>query len=192
MSNHRLTEIIQSIADEADQHQVDIHEILDSFSKQGFGILLILPCILLLIPPIGAIPGVPFLMGLLIALLSIQLIVGVKQPWLPRKIMDVKVKTKLVKKSINGLLPFTRAVDKYTKRRLQILFTFPMINIAACCCLCLSVLIMFIGWIPFLPFGVAAVVLIFAVGLTVGDGLFLAIGFGFTGVVGLVVSYFLS
>lgn len=190
MSNHKLTEIIESIASEADQHQVDVHEILDSFSKQGFGILLILPCILLLIPPIGAIPGVPFLMGLLIALLSIQLMVGVRQPWLPRKIMDVKVKTKLVKKSINGLLPFTRAVDKYTKRRLQILFMFPMINIAACCCLCLSVVIMFIGWIPFLPFGVAAVVLVFAVGLTVGDGLFLALGFGFTGIVGLIVSYF--
>ena len=63
MANHRLTEIIQSIASEADQHEVDIGEIIASFSRQSFGILLILPCVILIIPPIGAIPVFPFSWG---------------------------------------------------------------------------------------------------------------------------------
>lgn len=190
MSNHRLTEIIQSISHEADEHQVDIGEILVSFAKQGFGILLVLPCVLLIIPPIGAIPGVPFLLGLYISILSIQLIFGVRQPWVPRKIMSVKIKTSLLKKSIEGILPLTRKIDAYTKQRLQILFTFPMVNLVGFLCLCPSVTMMIIGFIPFLPLMVGVIVLFFGIGLAVGDGLFLCMGVILNGLMGMGVYYF--
>jgi len=117
----------------------------------------------------------------MIALLSLQLMLGIKQPWVPRAILNIKVKTKLLKKSIKGILPVTKKIDAFTKRRLQVLFYFPLINLVAVICFFLSIIIMFIGFIPFLPFMVGIIVLFFGIGLAVADGLFICIGFALTG-----------
>lgn len=59
-------------------------EFWDVMEKRGFGPMLALPSFIAC-TPIGAIPGVPSIAGVTILLISLQILLGRRHPWLPQK-----------------------------------------------------------------------------------------------------------
>src|SRR3546814_2591451 len=62
-------------------------EIMESLGTRSFGSFLMLAGLIVVMPLIGDIPGVPTLVGVIVALVSIQLLLGRKQFWLPQTML---------------------------------------------------------------------------------------------------------
>src|SRR5690606_23665188 len=68
--------------------------------------------------PTGAIPGVPSLCGLCVALISIQMVWGKKYPWIPHKLAHIKVSQEKIKQVVPKTIPWAEKVDRVLKRRM--------------------------------------------------------------------------
>lgn len=85
-----LTKVIEESEDRED---VSFEFLLDTFGTRTFAPILLIPAMLIL-TPIGAIPGLPSIVGIFILIVSSQLIIGLKHPWVPEKIDKFSVNRK--------------------------------------------------------------------------------------------------
>lgn len=82
-----LTDILERIHKQTGRKELSIKDMLDALHNKGFGPLLLVPVLLILLPT-GALPGVPTLAAALVFLAAGQILMGRKRPWLPQKIED--------------------------------------------------------------------------------------------------------
>mgnify|MGYP003644956452 CR=1 FL=1 len=174
--NDSLTTILEEIDHHVSKHKLDVGELLKYFSRKSFGVLLVIPGVALAIPPIGAIPGIPFMMGLFIVIVSIQIVFSIKNVWLPRRVLAMNISQKKIRYGIKHAKRIAKYIDGHTKRRLTWVLTPPIINFVGFIIMILGLLIMFIGFIPFIPAVLGMAVLLFGVSLITGDGGILLIG----------------
>lgn len=177
---NQIKKIFDNLNGVKSNRKIKISELLKFFERKSFGALLILPCILLLIPPIGAIPGAPFLLGLIIAVITFQLILGIYQPWVPKKLLNMKINGNKLSGGIHLIRPILNFLGGFTKKRLAWLTYPPFINVFASAAFIFSLMIMFIGFIPFLPDVLSIAILFLGIGLITSDGLIVVIGFTLT------------
>ena len=179
MSNdkHKLSEILEEICLDRSEKTISLENILYSLNNQGYAPLLIVPC-LLIISPIGAIPGVPAICGVFIFLISGQMLFGKKKPWLPNKIKNFKFETQSFCSGMEKSEPFFKKMDKLIKPRITYLATNKMAYFfVSLISVLLSVGIIGIGFIPFLPDLLALPILFFSLGLLTQDGVIVALGY---------------
>ncbi len=160
--------------------QADLKAIVESFGDRAFGPVLTL-CGLFLITPLGAIPGVPIALGLIIISFAIQLLLGRDHPWMPRFIEKVIVKRAKVKKTKQVVRPVLRKVDGVVRPRLAWATGKPARYMAALISIILAITLFPLGAVPF---GVAipgAIICILGLGILARDGIIMIIGFTLTG-----------
>ncbi|WP_424100777.1 exopolysaccharide biosynthesis protein [Moorena producens] len=107
--------------EEEQEPQVRLADILTLAGERIFGfifVILSLPSAL----PVPA-PGYSIPFGIVILLLAIQLIVGAKRPWLPKKIMNGKMKLETVQGFLKIGLPWLRRIEAVTRPRLTYICT---------------------------------------------------------------------
>lgn len=80
-----LTDIVEELAkcaEETDGDRVSAADLIDSLDHRGYGpAFAVLP--LIEFSPIGGIPGVPTLLALLLAILTVRLLMGYEHFWAP-------------------------------------------------------------------------------------------------------------
>lgn len=174
---NNLTGVVDTLLAETGRDKIRVEEILDSLNRKGFGPLLIAPCLLALLPT-GAIPGMPALCGVLIVLISVQLLAGLRHPWMPRRLLGVSFRAQRLRNGIRRIRPYTQAVDRHVHNRLSFLADNEISKrLTALVITSLGLAMIFIGFIPFFPALFALPVLFFALGLSVHDGVLLAVGY---------------
>lgn len=180
MSDEGLTSTLTAIHEEtqAGEH-INIGDLIDALNSRGYGPLLIAPALITLLPT-GAIPGVPAVCAALIGLISIQILMGSKQPWLPQKLKDFSFSRGRFMKTVNKVKPLTRKIDRLFHPRLEFLVRHEIQPVIAILCLLLAVSIIILGWIPFLAMIPASAILLMGLGLSTHDGLLIAIALVFT------------
>src|SRR3546814_11100785 len=83
-----LEQLIDKIrATPEEDGRVALGDIMGSLGTRSFGSFLVLAGLIVVLPLIGDIPGVPTLVGVIVALVSIQLLMGRKQFWLPQTML---------------------------------------------------------------------------------------------------------
>lgn len=170
-----LNEIIEKLRDETGDATVTVGEILKIFEHKGFGTLLLIPSLFLVLPT-GAIPGAPIICGAVILLIAVQIICGRNKPWVPERIQQVKFKTSLLHKGLKWVTPAARFLDNYLGRRFTWLITPWSHRLIAGLCVVFAIVIMLVGSIPFAMLPPALAILFFALGLSVNDGLVIGVG----------------
>ncbi len=122
---------IHRCAEKADQVKVD--DIMDAVGGRSFGPMLLLAGVFVSAPGLADIPGVPTVIGLFVLTISIQLIFGNDHFWLPRWLLDRKIKSKTILKMTGSKWVKKPAafIDRLLKERLRFLTGRPaMIGIA--------------------------------------------------------------
>ena len=113
-----LAAILHELAADPDR-RISIGEIVERFGNRAFGALLFVfgaPNLLPLPPGSTTVLGAP------LVLLTPQVAVGVKAPWLPRKVMARVVTGAEVARAFGKLLPWMERVEQISRPRIGVMF----------------------------------------------------------------------
>lgn len=151
--------------------RVSIHQMVKVLNNRGYGVLLLLLCLIEILPT-GAIPGMPSLVGTIIILVSLQLLLGRHHVWVPNFIGRKKMDYHKVQAALDRAIPLVRRMDKITKERLQIFTTLWGEKISALMIIMLALTFYPLEFVPFASSIPAVMIAIFGMSFVARDGLF--------------------
>lgn len=159
-----LSELLQDLC-EGPPGPVRVRDMVDHFGPRAFGAVLFAFSVPNLLPlP----PGSSTVLGMPLVLLSPQLALGVKSPWLPKGVAERTIDRQTLSRAFAAIIPRLRAVEKLCAPRLPFMFGPVGDRLIGLTCFLLSlVLILPIPLGNMLP---AAAIAAFSLGLTQRDG----------------------
>ncbi|MFN6572659.1 exopolysaccharide biosynthesis protein [Dendronalium sp. ChiSLP03b] len=162
----------------AEQH-LSLGDILAETSERGFSLVIALLVLPFLFPMPPGLTG-PF--GAACLLLSMQMVLGRRSPWLPKKIARYKFPRPFAQLLLQNLQRLTKILEKITRPRLAKIANNPLTwRINGLCISWLTILL--ISPIPFTnPFPTIGI-LILAVATIEADGLLICIGYFLTALI---------
>lgn len=176
MTQHRaLTELLEQLDASDSGDKIHLQDIVDCFNARGFGPLLVLPALIALLPT-GAIPGVPTLCGLFIAMVSTQLVLGKSTPWLPRRLGRRGFDHHTFHRGVARIRPWTQRFDRLLKPRLQGLINPLSRRLIAGLAALLALAMIPLELLPFAAAIPALAIALMGLGLVANDGLMLLLG----------------
>ena len=178
-SPRSLEEVIDRIeATTEGSERVAVRDILDAFADRLFGPLLAVPG-LIVVSPLGAIPGAPGLVAVMVVLVAGQLALGRDWPWMPRWISERWVERERVVAGLERARPIARRVDRVIRPRCERLVSPPMPRVLAGLCMLLGVSLVPLGLIPFAVAIPGVAMMLLGLALIARDGLAASIGLAF-------------
>lgn len=173
-----LDEIYES---SKDCDKVSIGDILEIVGRRSFGPILLVAGLVTVAPLIGDIPGVPTIMAVIVFLVAIQILLQQNTLWLPDAILKQSIKQEKLHKAIEKMKKPAGYVDRILKPRLELFATGKMIYPVAIICLCISLAMPVMEFIPFSANFAGAALTAFGLSLIARDGLVAILGYLFTG-----------
>lgn len=110
-----LSTILEGVLAEADVRPVSLGELLDRTADRGFGLVLILLGLPMLIPFLP--PGSSTLVGPIYATFAIQMIRGGQQPWIPQRLRDWVLQGATARVLRRRGLPLVRRAERLSRPR---------------------------------------------------------------------------
>lgn len=170
-----------------DNHQVSIGMVVESIGSRSFGPLLMLIGITLF-SPLSGVPGMSFFMASFVLLVSVQMLIGRKQFWLPRFILDRSVEQGKLQKALDWLNKPAKGIDRVLKPRLPFLVHNGGRYAIATLCVVLGLCMPVMELVPFSSSAAGLALLALGLSLVVHDGLmalfaFVVLGATFTALI---------
>ncbi|MFV0335558.1 MAG: exopolysaccharide biosynthesis protein [Tropicimonas sp.] len=158
------------------REKVLLGELVEALGMRGSGPVILLAAAMMILPT-GMIPGVPAFMGGILVLAGVQMLRGRRALWLPPLLYGITLPGPALLRGIARAAPVTARLERYLRPRWQFLVTWRL----SFWCIALIVIVtggvvIVIGAVPGIPFLLAFHVLAFGLGLTTGDGFFVAAG----------------
>lgn len=154
---------------------VHLHDILAAFNRRVVGpVFLVLALVLL--TPLGGIPGVPTVVGLLLILVAVQQLFGRTYPWIPRQLRECGVGHERLQSAFERARPWARRIDRILKPRVTALVTGPMSYVNIVLVILLGALMPPLEVVPFAVAVPALATLLLGLGITARDGVVTAAG----------------
>lgn len=161
---------LRDFKNDIDGSRVSVHQMVKVLNNRGYGVLLLLLCLLEILPT-GAIPGVPSLIGTIIILVSSQLLINRHHIWVPdfvgRKTLDYDK----VQSALDYAIPFVRKLDKVTKERLQFFTSTHGEKASAALIITIALTFYPLELVPFASSIPAFIIAIFGISFVAKDGL---------------------
>ena len=118
--HERSSALLLALADESPEHGLDFEHILERCGKRAFGVMLIVVCLPAFLPlPAGA----GAVSGPLAALLGLQLMIGMRRPWLPRRLREKRVPATRLRKLAQRIGPWLHRLQRLSRPRPEALIT---------------------------------------------------------------------
>lgn len=185
-----LSELLDVIEDVAEKnHEVSFGQVYDAVGHRSFGPLLLVPGIIVLMPVVGDIPGVPTIMGVVVVLIAVQLLARREQFWLPRRVLEASLRASKVCKRVGFLRKPAGFVDRLLKPRLVHFVTGPWAFVIAAIALLIGLAQPFMELVPFSATGAGAVLTAFGLALISRDGLVALVAMALAALTGGIVGY---
>jgi hypothetical protein len=162
----RLSDILARMAEPA-TGSITLGEVLAAVGERSFGALLVI----LAIPNMVAslIPGLSIVLGLPLLMVSLQLLVGAEQPWLPRRLTRLQIRRTDLGRVVERTRRTLRRLERALRPRLEFLTTSWAERLIGLGCVALSILV-FLP-IPFANLVPATGILLFGFSMLERDGL---------------------
>ncbi|MGF1510290.1 MAG: exopolysaccharide biosynthesis protein [Myxococcota bacterium] len=164
------------IADSGEKEESAIEELLAPFAERAYGPLLLLPA-LLAVSPVGAIPGMSVVTGLLIVLIAGQAAWGRQQPWLPQRLLRFSVPRGKLKKGVSKMRPWALRIDRVLQHRFTYMAHPSVFRLGAVFCVVLAALFVPLAVVPMGVSIPGTAVVLFSLGWTARDGLVVMLAF---------------
>ncbi|SDM03302.1 Uncharacterized conserved protein [Modicisalibacter muralis] len=170
-----LTGLLERLDESDTGRKIRLRDIVEIFQFRGFGPLLVIPALIVLLPT-GAVPGVPTLCGLFIAMVAMQLVLGKHHPWLPRRLSERGFSHAKLHQRLTRVRPWTRRFDRLLKPRLSVLVSGLAQRLVALLTVLLALAMIPLELFPFASAIPALAILLMGLGLTAEDGLLTLVG----------------
>lgn len=157
--------------------------IVESLGTRSFGPLLLVTGLVTLAPIVGDIPGVPTVIGVLVALVAVQLLLGRDHFWLPDWILNRRVQRGRALRVLDWTRPVARFLDRISRRRLVAITQGVGLRLVAIACIVIAGAMPLLELIPFSANAAGAALTLFGLSLVAGDGLLAGLGLILTGAV---------
>lgn len=183
-----LRTMMRSLVLNTDGEEVTVAELLQAIGRRAHG-----PVFLLLgfiaVSPLTIIPGANWFVATVILAFALQIVFGLRHPWLPGGVTKFKFKRDLLVRGVASGERYAHMVDALVKPRLTFLTDAPFIQIVALLCVCAALITYPLGLVPLGPLLPGLTVLLFGLALTARDGFVLLLaGCAFAGAILLVVN----
>jgi len=184
-----LTEMLDRLEfAERDNDQVKVDAMLDIIGRRSFGPLLLLPGLLVL-SPLSGVPGVPSLAGLMVLLLSVQLLIGRQHFWMPQWLLNRCVPHHRLQQAMRFMRPVARWIDRLLRQRLTFLVESYAVYFVAAMCSLVALTMPPLELLPFAATSAGVAITAFGLALIGRDGLMALVALGFCLGCGFVLLY---
>ncbi|PRX35329.1 Uncharacterized conserved protein [Meinhardsimonia xiamenensis] len=156
--------------------RVTVGEMIARLGGRAYGPLMVLLGLLVVLPT-GMIPGVPALVGLGALALGLQMLTAHPSPWLPRRLREIELGEQRVARMVARWLPRLMQIRRVLRPRMTLIAEGAIGRQIAGLAAGLAGLIMVpLGFIPFLPFVLGLALVIIGLALAARDGLAMLAG----------------
>lgn len=135
-----------------DPRDVRFGDIMIALGRRAYA-----PLLLLLggfsISPATLLPGMNWLVAAIILVLTLQMMVGARHPWMPRELMEVKFSRSSVRGACAAARPWAARIDAFAKPRFAFLTEPPFVNLAGLSCAIAALTTFPLGLVPLGPLG---------------------------------------
>lgn len=170
-----LGRVIETAVTEAPEPDVSVEDLVNSVGRTSLVPLLLLPSIAL-VSPLSGIPLFSATMGLLIVLISSQILLRRNHVWLPQRLLTLQTKSARMRRALHWVEPATVWLDERAQTRLTILARPPFVVIPQIMCLLSGLALPALEFVPFSSTLVGMAVALLALGMLARDGIILLIG----------------
>ena len=182
-----LLDKIGKAGDGGDALSVD--DLLRVLGPGSFGPLMLLPA-LFVISPFSALVGFDSVMGVLIALIAAQMLFGRDHVWLPERLLRVEVGQEALRRIVRFLNPVAGWTDRIVRPRMQGLARGLFSRFVAALCVLIGATMPPLEAIPFSNTVGAGVVSLISLGITVHDGLVIALALALAGAAAVALAFY--
>ncbi|MBC05980.1 exopolysaccharide biosynthesis protein [Thalassospira sp.] len=163
----------------ADNRHVSVGDIVAEFGQRSQGPFLLVPA-LIGISPIGGIPFAPTFLAVMIAVFSLQIIIGRTSLWLPDILSQREIEGDKVHVGLKRIDPVAERMDRWFHGRLESLISPVAVRVAAAMCLLLSLSVPVFELVPFAALAPMTAIAAFGLAILVSDGLLILAALGLT------------
>lgn len=166
--------------------EVSLENVLEALGSRAYAPLLVVLG-LVIVSPVGDIPGASAFLGLVVALVATQFLLHRRHLWLPGWMLRRTVGARLVDRSIGWLEKPARFVDRHLQPRLRALTGRIGRHVIAISCLLAALMLVPLEFMPGASTVIGTALVAFGMALATDDGLAALVAFGFTvGAVALI------
>ena len=151
--------------------RTSVGDLLDSIGTRSFAPILLVAGLVMLAPVVGDIPGVPVMMGVVVILVSVQLLLRRDHVWLPQWILRRSIDHAKVEKAVKWLRRPARFLDRLTRPRLEWAVRHAGVYVIAAACIVVAAATPIMEFIPFSANFAGVSITAFGLALIARDGL---------------------
>lgn len=170
-----LTTLLEILESSSDSERLTLGEVLATIGERGYAPLTLMLALIAILPT-GAVPGVPTVCGISIALVSIQLVFGKRYPWLPKKMRAMSISRTRYTKVAERVRPWTRRIDRLVSPRLHWLVEGAATRALGALFVVLALCMPPLEILPFAAAAPGGAVALISLGLAGRDGLWVLLG----------------
>lgn len=185
---------LQSMLDQVEalsrhQHKVSFGDALHAIGHRTFAPILLLIGLIMMVPGPADIPGVPVVLGLLVIVVSAQILMHRQHLWVPQWMENRRVGGRKVQKMARWMRKPARWLDRMTKQRYSWLVRHAGVGIVAISCIIIAAATPVLEFVPFSANLAGLAITAFALALIAKDGLVAAIAMLLSAVTAGIVAY---
>lgn len=172
-----LQQMLERMSQAADEKgRVSFGSIVESVGRRSFGPLLLMVGVILA-SPLSGLPGMPTTMGLLVLLISVQLLFKREFFWLPRWMLKREIDASKVHRAVRWLRSPSRFIDSLLRPRLQVFINGFSSYLISIICTAVALAMPVMELVPFSASGAGVALSAFGLALIAHDGLLALIAF---------------
>lgn len=173
-------ELSHNVSRDSERKGVRLGALLAAVGRSSYGPLLLIVG-LFSISPATILPGMTSVAAIITLLIAVQMAVGMPRPWLPRAVLKLKAPRRAMLAFLDKARPRVERIDGvWLRPRLEFLTEAPFVNLVALCVVASALVTIPLSFIPFGPVAPGLAVVLFGLGMTARDGLWLLLGVAFT------------
>lgn len=169
-ASEEVGEIVTKLREVDEKKTPSVRDFVEELGAASFGALLLVPSLIIASPASG-IPGLPSIGGLIIALISIQMVFGRDHVWLPDWVMARQVDGGRVNRALDFMRRPVHWIDHLTRPRLTWLLRWPMVVPLQLVCVFCGLAMPFMEMLPLTASIAAIAVFLVALAIIADDGL---------------------
>jgi len=181
----RLIDDIAALLHDREEGSVSLGDLTEAAGEGGFGLIFVLFALPMVVPVLP--PGTAAAVGLLFAVLALQMLMGRRKPWLPSRWRTRPVSPKVKRLTLERGVPVLSRITRWSRPRWAAVTGGVGMRCAAVCAFAMGIVM--VMPIPFMNTLPALAVLCIGVGLISRDGLFLAAGIGASGIIVALLTF---
>lgn len=164
-----LSDVLDALAIAAEGDEVSVEVLIETLGRRSFPTLVLAPS-LIAVSPASGIPGLSSTLGLLVATITAQMLMGRTSAWLPGFVTRRRMASARLHRALNWLRRPVGLLERIARPRLVVLVNQPLVLLPLMTMLAISLTMPLMELVPMSATIAGAILTIFAVGLLVRDG----------------------